>query len=138
MFGMGQKVSSHFDPCLLTNKIWLIFIGKKQKKNSRWLTQKKCKKVQKQAKNAIFVFLGCFSPYVGQPHSHIGWDKSMSFASINPTNPRTDPWYFHKNILRIGDFEKCTFFESAILIFFFKKKNFFLLHSHENQPKFIW
>ena len=25
-----------------------------------------------QAKNAIFVFLGCFCPYVGQPHSHIG------------------------------------------------------------------
>jgi hypothetical protein len=27
---------------------------------------------QKQAKNAFFVFLGCFCPYVGQPHGHIG------------------------------------------------------------------
>ena len=31
-----------------------------------------------------------------------------------------------------------TFFESAILIFFFKKTHIFLLHSHENQSKFIW
>ena len=71
------------------------------------------------------MFLGCFCPYVGQPHSHIGWDKSMPFASINPTNPRTNPWNFHKKILRIGDFEKCTFFESAILIFFSRKFFFF-------------
>ena len=49
----------------------------------------------------------------------------MRFASINPTNPRTNPWNFHKKILRIGDFEKCTFFESAILNFFFQKKIFF-------------
>ena len=27
---------------------------------------------QKQAKNAFFVFSGCFCPYVGQPHDHIG------------------------------------------------------------------
>ena len=36
----------------------------------------------------------------------------MSFASINLTNPRTNPWNFPKNILRIGGFwvghfEKC-------------------------------
>ena len=39
----------------------------------------------------FFVFLGCFWPYVGQPHDHISWDISMPFASINPTNPRTKP-----------------------------------------------
>ena len=57
--------------------------------------------------------------------SHIGWDKSMPFASINPTNPRTNPRNKNKIFLRIGDFKKCTFFESAILNFFFQKKNIF-------------
>ena len=52
-------------------------------------------------------------------------NQSMPFASINPTNPRTNPWNFHKKILRIGDFEKWPFFESAILNFFFEKKKFF-------------
>ena len=49
---------------------------------------------------------------------YVGWATSMPFASINSTNPRTNPWNFHKKILRIGDFEKLSFFESAILIFF--------------------
>ena len=44
----------------------------------------------------FFVFLGCFWAYVGRPHYHIGWATSMSFVSINPNNPRTDPWNFHK------------------------------------------
>ena len=49
----------------------------------------------------------------------------MPFASINPTSPRTDPWNFHKKILRIDRVEKWPFFESAILNFFLqKKKNF--------------
>jgi hypothetical protein len=38
-------------------------------------------------KKCIFCFLGHFWAYVGQPHDHIGWAKSM--PSINPTNPRT-------------------------------------------------
>ena len=49
----------------------------------------------------------------------------MPFASINPTNPRTNPWNFHKKILRIGDSEKLSFFESAILNFFFIKRKLF-------------
>ena len=61
---------------------------------------------QKQPKNTNIAFFACFCPYVRQPHSHIGWDKSMPFASVNPSNPRTNPWNFHKNFLRIGDFEK--------------------------------
>ena len=75
---------------------------------------------------------------VGQPHSHIGWDKSMPFASINPTNPRTNPWNFHKKILRIGDFEKCTFFESAILNFFFSEKNIFFAFFPWKLVKVYW
>ena len=46
----------------------------------------------------------------------------MLFASNNPTNPRTDPWNFHKKILRIDRVEKWPIFESAILIFFFQKE----------------
>ena len=73
----------------------------------------------------FFVFFGCFRAYVGQPHCHIRWTTSMPFASCNPTKLRTNLWNFHEKISRIGDFEKWPFFESAILIFFFKKKNCF-------------
>ena len=52
----------------------------------------------------------------------------MPFASINLTNPRTNPWNF-------GDVEKLSFFESAILIFFFQKKKFFLPHSYLNSSQ---
>ena len=41
---------------------------------------------------------------------------------------------FSQNNLRIGDFEKLIFFESAILAIFFKKK---MLHPHENQSKVL-
>ena len=64
---------------------------------------------QKQAKNAFFVFLGCFWAYVGQPHDHIGWATPMPFASSNSTHPRTNPWNFHEKILRIGGALKMTF-----------------------------
>ena len=63
------------------------------------------------------MFFSHFWAYVGQPHGHIGWAKSMPFASINPTNPRTNPWKFHEKILRIGGAGKWGFFEAAILNF---------------------
>ena len=43
---------------------------------------------------------------------------------------------FSQKNLRIGDFEKLSFFESAILEFFSKKK-LFLLNPHENQSKLL-
>ena len=46
----------------------------------------------------------------------------MPFASINSTNPRTNPWNFHEKILRIGGAGKWGFFEAAILNLFFQKK----------------
>ena len=92
----------------------------------------------KQAKNTKNAFFACFRAYVRQPHGHIGWAKSMPFASINPTNTRTNSWNFGGICSALDEVEKLSFFESAILNFFFKKKKFFLLHSHENQPKFIW
>ena len=76
-------------------------------------------KLKNRQKMHFFVFLGCFCAYVGQPYDHKSWATSMAFASINSTNPRTNPRNFHKSFLRIGDFE------SAILNFFFQKKNFF-------------
>ena len=42
---------------------------------------------------------------------------------------------FEKKILRIGGIENLSFFQSAIVDFFFPKKKIFLLHSHENQSK---
>ena len=74
---------------------------------------------------AFFVFLCCFWAYVGQSHDYIDWATPMPFASNNSTNPRTNPENFHEKISRIGGAGKWGFFESAILIFFFKKKNFF-------------
>ena len=44
---------------------------------------------------------------------------------MNPTNPRTNLRNFREKSLRIGDFKKWAFFESAILNFFFGKFFFF-------------
>ena len=49
----------------------------------------------------------------------------MGFASINPTNPRTDLWNFHEKISRIGDFEKRPFWKIGHFEFFSSKKKFF-------------
>ena len=54
----------------------------------------------------------------------------MPFASINPANQRTNLGNWRKIFLRIGAFEKLSFFEVAILDLFFKKKK--LLHFYEN------
>ena len=64
-----------------------------------------------------WAFFACFWAYVWQPQDYKGWAKSMPFASINPTNPRTNPWNFHEKILRIGGAGKWGFFEAAILNF---------------------
>ena len=77
---------------------------------------------QKQPKNTKNTFFACFWAYVGQPHNHISWATPMPFASINSTNPRTNPWNFHEKILRIGGAGKWGFFEAAILNLFFQKK----------------
>ena len=62
----------------------------------------------------------CFWAYVRQPHNHIGWSISMPFASINPTNLRTYPYNFEKNILNWQSWKSQFFFESAILEIFLK------------------
>ena len=96
---------------------------------SMWLNLYGCQAVRlkpkKRAKKAFFVFLALFWAYIGQPDNHIGWVKLMPFASINPTIPRTNPRNFGGNCSAFGEVEKLSFFESAILNFFFQKKFFF-------------
>jgi hypothetical protein len=100
--------TSKFWPIHSTIQIWTDFVWEWSKKKFFFLK----KKIQNgQVKNAFFVFLGCFCPYVRQPHNHICWVTLMAFASINPTNPRTDLWNFREKISRIGDFEKRQFWK---------------------------
>ena len=73
------------------------------------------RKPKKGLKLPFFVFLALFWAYVRQPDGHIGWVILMPFASINPTNPRTNPWNFGGNCSAFVDVEKLSFFESAIL-----------------------
>ena len=69
----------------------------------------------------------------------MGWVTSMPFTSINPTNPRTNPWNFGQKILRIGwaelenDILLCFLFW---VIRFFKKFCFFLLFINEKTKGF--
>ena len=65
----------------------------------------------------FWCFLAIFELMSDSLTAHTGWAKSMPFASINPTNPRTNPWKFHEKILRIGGAGKWGFFEAAILNF---------------------
>ena len=77
--------------------------------------------------------IACFWAYVGQPHDHIDWATSMPFASINPTNPRTNPWNFGNNCSAFGGSWKTQFFWVGHFGFFFqKKKIFFLLYYIQN------
>ena len=164
-FSGNQEKHQNFDPSILPYKFGLIFMGMKQRKKkilkspilkifsrkffrfilglvglndakgidvAQLIWPWGCRtRAQKQPKSTENAFFGCFWAFVGQPHGHLHWATSMPFVSFNPTNPRTNLRNFHEKIMRICDFNKWAFFESAIL-------NFFLLHSHENQTKFIW
>ena len=62
----------------------------------------------------------------------------MSFASINSTNPRTNPWNFHEKILRIGGAGKWGFFEAAILNFLSRPFWFFFAsYQWKTQPIYM-
>ena len=74
--------------------------------NDDWFTFEWCKK---RAKNAFLAFLALFWAHVGHLDGHIGWATLMPFASIYPTDPRTNPWNFCEKILRIGGFENSVF-----------------------------
>ena len=85
-----------------------------------------------------FMLNRCEQSLHWQPHNHINWATPMPFASINSTNPRTNPWNFHEKILRIGGAGKWGFFESAILNFFFQDIFFFCFISMKTSSPFIW
>ena len=89
----------------------------------------------KTGKNAFFVFLGHFWAYVGQPHGHMGWAKSMPFASINSTNPRTNPWNFHEKILRIDEARKWLLFSFLVFGYWVDQKNFFFGFLYAKNPE---
>ena len=62
----------------------------------------------------------------------------MPFASINSTNPRTNPWNFHEKILRIGGAGKWDFFEAAILNFLSRPFwIFFASYQWKTQPIYM-
>ena len=67
-------------------------------------------------------FFACFWAYIRQSHDHISWAIPMPFASINSTNPRNNPWNFHKKVLRIGWAGTWVFFLSWPFWFFFQWK----------------
>ena len=70
-------------------------------------------------------FLAIKRLFSGQPDNHIGWASSMPFASINPTNPRTNPWNFGGNCSAFGGGWKTQFFWVGHFEIFFAKKKFF-------------
>ena len=77
-------------------------------------------KAQKQPKNAFSVLFGfCWTA---------SWPYTLSYINalrIIQSYTRTHLRNFREKNLRIGDFEKWAFFESAILNFFFRKIFFF-------------
>ena len=89
-------------PCLASSKFWPIlashFFWKKLRFSKPPILNIFFQKFHGLVLGLVqfFVFLGHFWAYVGQPQGHIGWAKSMPFASFNPTNPRTNPVDFHK------------------------------------------
>ena len=61
---------------------------------------------------------------------HIGWATSMPFASINSTNPRTNPWNFHKKYWELEILKNSVFWVGHFEIFLFQKKNLYILVYH--------
>ena len=90
------------------------------------------------AKTDFFVFLALFGAYIGQSDGHIGWVTLMPFASINPTNPRTDLWNFGDNCSAFGSSWKTQFFWVGHFEFFSsKKKNALFLFKFMGYQEFF-
>ena len=112
-FWLETRVIIKIDPSLLTNKLWHVFKRIKQKNFLNFFFQNcRLKKVRFSKSPILKIY---FRKFHGLVVGLVGWDTSMPFASINSTNPRTNTWNIQKKNLKIGDFEKRTFFQSAIL-----------------------
>ena len=92
-----------------TDKMTTIFTQNDNFDHFEW---NRCHLCILSACNKVY-FLSINWAYLGQPDNHIGWAKSIPFASIDPTYSRTNFWNFGKNCSAFG-----VFFESAILKFF--------------------
>ena len=114
-------------PSIVTHNLWLIFMGMKQnfffffeKKNSKWPTQKNWV-FQLRQKLSNFRQISWIGPW----DSRIDWCEGHQCDSI---------YMVVKLCSAFGEVEKLSFFESSILIFFFKK-NFFLLNPQKNKSQ---
>ena len=71
---------------------------------------------QNRQKMHFFMLLGCSCSYVQQPQNHICWATPLPFASINSTNPRTNPWNLQKKNWELVILKNLfVLFESTIL-----------------------
>jgi hypothetical protein len=70
------------------------------------------------AKNAFLAFFAIKRSSFGQPDKHMDWGTSISFASIYPINPTTNPWNFGQKILRTGGFENLSFLSQPFSFYF--------------------
>ena len=84
-----------------------------------------------------------FCLFLSLRQTALGWATPMFFASINPTNQRTNPWNVCEQILRIGVAGKRAFFTRPFCLFFFQKKksnvnNLGFHMSYHFFSKFLW
>ena len=108
-FFLSEMAANGWTICLFLRHCWVLWTRSHSRDNHmHWLKPLRpdpwttCLRVYR---------VNQFWGYAGQPHNHIGWAMSMPFASINPTNSRTDLWNFRRKISRIGDFEKRPFWK---------------------------
>jgi hypothetical protein len=69
--------------------------------------------------------------------NRIGWATSMPFALINPTNPRTNLWNFHKKYWELRELKNSKFFWVDLFDFFFFKKYFFCFIPMKTTQSFL-
>ena len=79
----------------------------------------------------------CFLAVFALTSDSLGWATSMPFASINSTNPRTNPWNFHKKNGELAELENDLFFRRPFWIFFSKKIKNCIISMKTSSP-FIW
>ena len=88
-----------------------------------WLNHCGCQAVWRKLKKGVKMHLPLFWAYITQPDHHIGWAKSMSFTSIYPTRPRTNPWNFCKKYWQLAELENDIILSGHFDFFLFR--NFF-------------
>ena len=134
-----QDNHQNFNPSILFKALWLAFmkqnhgvvlglvglIDVKGRCGSTYMAMRLASNISsKRAKKLKYIMH--FLPFVklmldSLMAIYLGWATSMPFASINPTNPRTNPWI--KKKIRIGGIEKTQIFWVSHFRFFFPWKS---------------